>query len=460
MRKVGWLLGLLAVCGLLTGCSVVGMEPQGLMQPPRATGDKQNVYDALEQVIGNQNFTLKYPRTGEHRSAILMHPVSSSDHDDAIALYQLKDSETPGTAITFLSKRGSVWTNVGTFQSTASQVDRVAFGDLNGDGRDEVIVGWGNGVTSLAELSVYAYNPADGSIQEAVPPDHAARQFYNEFVLFDLDQDGTQDIFTASLGTADNPANGKLLSLSDGHGLEVVSSIALDRDVIQYSHVSAGRIDPKTNGILLDGTTSSSQMLTELIYWDASQQVLLSPFDSEDTSQPVNPTVRKTAVLSGLRDGQEYLQFPILERAPGYPAEEQESDAFLTHWYRYDTAARTTIQEAVQYLSFRHGYAFTIPSEWLGQVTIQPETDRQSVTFYQWNKASEENQTGSRGDALLKLQAVLADGWASCEQDPALSLLFEHGDMRVYASFPNPANPLSRTAEELTLQVTVFQPHV
>lgn len=457
--KIRCLLVLGMLCALLTGCSVVGLEPQGLMQPPRATGDKQNVYDALEQVAQNQNFALKYPRTGDYRSAIIMHPVSDPERDDAIALYQVKDGETAGIRITFFSKRGSVWTDVGTYQSSASQVDRVAFGDLNGDGRDEVVLGWGNGVTSLAELSVYVFDPASGTIREVTSGDTSVRQFYNEFVLVDLDNDGTQDIFTASLGTAEHPANGKLLSLSKEEKLEVLSSVNLERDVIQYSHVSTGKVDAQTNGLLLDGTTSSSQMLTELIYWDASQQVLRSPFASEETSppaahSPANPTIRKAPVYSALRGDPPLLQFPMLELLPGYPADEQDPDAFLTHWYHYDTKTGTTVQDDVQYLNFTNRYAFTIPQSWLKTVTAQVGEDRQSVTFYQWEKAA--GQTGSRGDALLKLQAVPRESWGSLEQDASVFLLLEMGDVRLYAFSPNPANPLSLTPEQLRLQVSPF----
>lgn len=462
--KVRCLLVLAVLCSFLTGCSVVGLEPQGLMQPPRATGDKQNVYDALEQAIGNQNFALKYPRTGEYRSAIIMHPVSDPKTEDAIALYQVKDGEASGTRITFLSKRNAAWTDIGTYQSTASQVDRVAFGDLNGDGRDEVVVGWGNGVTSLGELSVYAYDPKEQKICETTSKDASIRQFYNEFVLFDLDNDGTQDIFTASLGTADHPANGKLLSLSADHKLEVISSVNLERDVIQYSHISVGKVDPKTNGILLDGTASSSQLLTELIYWDASQQVLKSPFTSSGTppdtspsAHPSNPTVRNAPVYAALRGDPPVLSFPMLELLPGYPADEQEPDAFLTHWYHYDIGQGVPVQEEVQYINFTHLYAFTIPQNWLGHVTAQVAQDQQSVTFYQWKKEDAASQTGSRGDALLKLQAVPQEDWASLETDPALSLLLEMGGTRLYASLPNPENPLSLTPNQLRLQVSPFQ---
>ena len=92
----------------------------------------------------------------------------------------------------------------------------------------------------------------------------------------------------------------------------------------------------------------------------------------------------------------------------------------------------------------------------MSHVTAQVEEDRQSVTFYEWKKAGAVNQTGSRGDALLKLQAAPREQWGACERDASLSLLLEEGDLRVYASLPNPSNPLTRSIEQVTLQITPF----
>lgn len=454
--KVKLLMLFAVLCCFLTGCSVVGMEPQGLMQPPRATGDKQNVYDALEQVVGNNSFALKYPRTGEHRSAIIMHDITGNGVEDAIAFYQVDQEKTPGTVITFLSKKDKDWILVGSYQSTAIQVDRVAFGDVDGDGVDEVIVGWGNAVTGISEVSAYTYDSAAGKMNEIGASDSASKQFYNELVLADFNGDGSVEIFTASLGTAEYPANGKLLGISKDNKFEVLSSVELDRDVNQYNHISVGQVDQNTVGVLLDGTKTSSQLVTELVYWDKTNQVLKAPFDSSSTAQNVNPTIRKIPIYSESQEGNDQLRFPILELMPGYPADELDSSAYLTHWYRYDTASGMTLRESTHYISLKDHYSLSIPQSWTGKVTAQADEDKHTVTFYEWKVANETNQTGSRGDALLKIQAVSKNQWETMKTDDSLFLLMEKEDIVYVGSIPNEGNRLALTAEQVKADLAPF----
>ncbi|MCI9576517.1 MAG: VCBS repeat-containing protein [Clostridiales bacterium] len=451
------LLMLFAVlCCFLTGCSVVGVDPQGLMQPPRATGDKQNVYDALEQVVGNNSFALKYPRTGEHRSAIIMHDITGNGAEDAIAFYQVNQEKTSGTIITFLSKEDNNWILRGSYQNTANQVDRVAFGDVDGDGADEVIVGWGNAVTGVSELSAYTYDSAASKMNEIGALDNVSKQFYNELVIADFDGDGSVEIFTANLGTAEYPANGKLLGISKDNKFEVFSSIELDRDVNQYNHISVGQVDQNTVGVLLDGTKTSSQLVTELVYWDKTNQVLKAPFDSSSTAQNVNPTIRKIPVYSENQGETNQLRFPMMELMPGYPADESDSSAYLTHWYRYDTTSGMTLRESTHYISLKDHYSLVIPQSWAGKVTAQADGNKHTVTFYEWKTANETNQTGSRGDALLKIQAVSQNEWETMKTDASLFLLMEKEDTVYLGSIPNAGNRLALTEEQVKADIAPF----
>lgn len=43
-----------------------------------------------------------------------------------------------------MKKTDGVWSNVGTFNNPATQIDKVEFGDVNADGKSEIIIGWGN----------------------------------------------------------------------------------------------------------------------------------------------------------------------------------------------------------------------------------------------------------------------------------------------------------------------------
>ena len=86
-----------------------------------------------------------------------------------------------------------VWKTVFTARNPATQVDRVCFGDLNGDGRSDVLIGWGStsGVTGrTAQVCAYLYDDA-GDITEYTLGS------YGEMTVTDFDDDGVDELFTA-----------------------------------------------------------------------------------------------------------------------------------------------------------------------------------------------------------------------------------------------------------------------
>ena len=57
------------------------------MKPPKATGERQEIYSVLEEKANHQ-LTLRYPKAGEYRSAIVMKDVTGDGNDEAIAFYR------------------------------------------------------------------------------------------------------------------------------------------------------------------------------------------------------------------------------------------------------------------------------------------------------------------------------------------------------------------------------------
>ena len=45
----------------------------------------------------------------------------------------------------------------GTFNNPATQIDKVEFGDVNADGKSEIIIGWGNTDAGSSRLYVYSF---------------------------------------------------------------------------------------------------------------------------------------------------------------------------------------------------------------------------------------------------------------------------------------------------------------
>ena len=68
---------LLALCLFCSGCSVMDLDTQNLMSPPKATGDKADIQRVIEESAGS--YTFKYPQKGDYRSAVIMHDINGME---------------------------------------------------------------------------------------------------------------------------------------------------------------------------------------------------------------------------------------------------------------------------------------------------------------------------------------------------------------------------------------------
>lgn len=415
---------------LLSGCSFIGLDAQTLMQPPKPTGEKADIHALLESKAGGK-MTLKYPRSGDYRSAIITHDICGDKNEEAMAIYQ-KGDESTGTNIMFMKKDGK-WMDMGFFNNPAAQVDKVCFGDLNGDGKDEVIVGWGNSVSNTSTICVYYYK--NGKMNEL-----KLDQNYTEMAVMDFDGNHRDEIFTANVSVGDEPALARLYAIKD-NAAEMIGSCRLDNGVSKYSSVQTGLLNEKQNGIVLDGIKSANSLVTEVLYWDKTTKTLKSPF-YDSKLQSVNYTMRNTSVVSKDINGDKIIEVPLVNLLPGYTGNATEDAAYITNWQRYDTQTNTFIRVMSMVLDYSDGYWFLIPDIWRGKITTKTDTATRTITFYEW-VTTKKNPEGAPGAPLLKIQVFSQKEWEEGSGTAGFFKLMENNNLVFAASCPSPNRPLS-----------------
>ena len=128
------------LCLCQAGCSFTGLDAQNLMSPPRANLEQQGIYELLQEG-DSQELTFVYPKRGENRSAIIMKDWTGDGVSDAVGFVS---TEGGGVRVSFLEKYQERWRTAASFVNAATQVDLVTFGDVNGDGAQDVLIGWGS----------------------------------------------------------------------------------------------------------------------------------------------------------------------------------------------------------------------------------------------------------------------------------------------------------------------------
>ena len=431
----------LAISLLFSGCSLSALDAQSLMRPPRPTGERAQIHDELEKSAG-ANPTLKYPSRGEYRSAIIMHSLVSAGQEDAIAFYQ-KKGDSAGINVMFIHKTEDGWKAVGDFNNPATTVDKVCFGDINGDGHDEAVIGWGSNLNNSTTICVYYYE--NGKMCEL-----KLEQSYKEMVFMDFDDDHSDEIFTASVTVGDQPAIARLLRVRDDQ-LEIIGSANLDTTVTSYASTTAGIISESGNlkGVVLDGRKSADTLVTEMLYWDKEASTLQSPF-YDSNAQTSNYTQRRTHAVSQTIGDSKIIEIPIVTPMPGYTTDNAPDETnYLTNWHRFDEREGTLVRSASMVMDYTDGYSFLVPDMWRGKVSTQMDPSTRTLTFYEWVVADETTGSGAMGAALLRLHVFTKDSWERQEGTDGYYQLVDNNNLVFAAAIPTPDNALSLTINDI-----------
>jgi hypothetical protein len=83
-----------ALCLLFSGCSPITLSVEDLMRPPQLSENQRQVHDALMAALGtsDSNISLRYPRSGNNRSAFTFFDLDGDGQDEAMVFYTLADA--------------------------------------------------------------------------------------------------------------------------------------------------------------------------------------------------------------------------------------------------------------------------------------------------------------------------------------------------------------------------------
>ncbi len=98
---------LAASTALLCGCNIADLSFEESLRPPRTMGDEAEIEKLISKTAGS-NYTLKYPKSGSYRSAIIMNDLNGDGVDEAIAFFKGKD-ETAGVHMLLMYDQDGEW---------------------------------------------------------------------------------------------------------------------------------------------------------------------------------------------------------------------------------------------------------------------------------------------------------------------------------------------------------------
>ena len=401
---------LLALTVLLisSGCSEAAFSEDALLRPPRPTGDKAEIQDIITAEAGGR-YTLKYPQSGAYRSAITMKEYENKEI--SVALYSKEGS--PEIYVSLISYSDNTWKCIGTYSSSAAGVDRLLFADINGDGSDELFIGWKAYTPDQFALTAYSLLP-DSSYEMVID------NTYTELVLEDITGDSLPEIILLSLASQKKSASATVYQYSEQEKRPISRYGAeLDPEITSFTNVSVGYIDKNRKGIVLDGEKSGDLISTQILYFSQEENQIVNPLLTQaDNGVFSNPTTRKDTVISRDADNDGIIEVPVVTQMASSADEDTSAICSLTTWKQLLTADDTLTTKLSTVINYNDGYYFVMPENWKNSsVTALLSSDTRQLTFYVWN-----SKTTSRGDKLLVISRYTDTEWNEMDKTGALLL--------------------------------------
>lgn len=391
IKKLLAVMTVAVICFLNCGCSF-SASMENLLTPPKLTEEQEEIYRELISSVG-RNIKLKYPRSGDYRSAFVLHNIDGEPGDEAMVFYESKDIRSGESALRlkFLDKSSGKWEAVYDLACPGNEIESVVFTDLGSDAVQELSEGNTAAQTNII-LSYTLLNQTDKAFSVLKYSDKRPIELlsstYSCMEITDLNKDNRNELVIVSVNKELQAASASMYTDSGGERLELLSNTPLYGGAADYIRVTKGRLDENTPALFLDYSKGGGQSGTDVLYCYGSR--LFCPDSiggaiggpvSTVISRQVNDYMAE--IYSFDIDGDGFVEVPSTTPLPGYETLTKPEQLCAVLWYTVQNDNFTL--KSYSYFSGKYSFALTFPSRWRGFVTAIADFNSNDIIFISYN---------------------------------------------------------------------------
>ena len=369
-KKWAALLLMMSLSLILAGCAMpkLTLDPEELYALPELPARYTTLNQQLN-AIQESGAEYAAPVSGSNIQPVQMVDLDGDGREEALAFFRQSDGEKPLKIYVF-TDNGNSYTQTAVIEGSGLAVYSIAYSDMNGDGRMEIIVGWRVSM-DLQALAVYALEP--GGAREL------ARSNYVKYAVADLNGDGMQEltVFRANqdgVGAAD-------CYLWKNGALTLSSTIRVSMTMAELSQqgkVTVGTLRSGEPALFVTGVAEGMRAMTDVLLLRGGElnNAVLSP-----TTGVSGESSRFRALYPADINGDGVTEVP---RTVALYGEELEGDtAQRVDWISFD-AAGAAIRVLSTYHAIEDGWYLQLPDGWADTICVgrSSSADEASVTFY------------------------------------------------------------------------------
>ncbi|MFD0589967.1 FG-GAP repeat domain-containing protein [Paenibacillus sp. GCM10027627] len=405
-RRSFFLLGLLALSLLVTGCRYTA-APADLLKKPAIAADKEQLAAAIERALPNYSM-LMLPHQDDYKEAIRLVDMDGDGKEEAVVTYY-NEYNTPEVIVLKETENG--WRqSVIVEQPLARDMAWLKLADFDKDGHLEMLVGWVGAFDSPNMLELYSFqekaerNEKGDRIQK---PIHSLP--YSLAETGDLDGDGLTEL--AVITTLEGKTEGEipqhrfqLFSLKKGQ-LNKRINMALPEGADAFVRMAIGKVSERQAGIVLEGSTGAHSMLTYMYVWEKNGLRLVYP-DPLQNQDGFSGRPTQSVDMNG--DG--IMELNWTYEAPGHPDVPYADSIWINEWMQWD-GKKGFQKTGEQFLDYTYGVKVDIPELWSGRYSMKkPSASSYGIVAFEYWSA----KSGKTAE-LATLYVVPLRQWGNVE---------------------------------------------
>ena len=402
---------------LLSGCSPIQMDVEELMSPPKLTAEQAEIDSALKQALG-ENVKLKYPKSGDFRSAFVFHDIDGDGEEEAIVFYQL-DSST--TWLTVMDRTDGQWRSTYSSSGLGDDVDFISFANVTDPQREDIVIGWSGESQGDNKVSLYTYE--DGRLRSMF------KDSYQQLVIVPSDEEGMDQLVLLTLG--DSQSSTAKLVRKRGTRVAQSSKVDLNGKAREFAQIAYGSLPDGTKALFVDEMVSGGQMATEVLAIQNGELRNLMQEDEEETN--FSATRRDIQVECMDVDGDGYLEIPTATLMPGYRELQEGERLYQVTFCSMEDGALVEKQTAAVNLS--QGYMIRYPDSWNGRGTVIVQHETGEWIFVAYDGSLENSR-----EVLLKMRVYSQNDYRDPFDMENYRLIDRKGMFEYYAYIPPEKN--------------------
>lgn len=431
------------ICLLSCGCSF-SASMENLLTPPKLTGEQEEIYRELINSVG-KSVKLKYPKSGEYRSAFVLHNIDGEPGDEALVFYESSDIRSGESALRlkFLDKTSGKWEAVYDLACAGNEIESVVFADL----------GSGGSAMPTIILSFTLLNQTDKSFSvlkySDKRPEELLSSTYSSMKITDLNKDEQNELVIVNVNKELQTASA-LMYTDSGDRLELLSNIPLYGGAADYIRVTEGKLDENTPALFLDYSKGGGQSGTDVLYCYGSRLFcpdslgVAGSSGSALISRQVNDYMAEIYSFDIDNDG--YVEVPSTTPLPGYETLTKPEQLCAVTWYTVQNDNFT--QESYSYFSGKYRFALMFPNRWIGVVTAIADFNSNDIVFISYD--AETGLVVTEDNFIMRIHSVNKDVPETINVTEGLRLISESDDTAYYVeTAQNNNSNLALTDSEL-----------